>query len=232
MALDIGVARITYGTVLPALRRDLSLSFFEAGALSAVNLAAYLLGTLIAPRLGRIASMRALARWGHAVFALGALASALAPEVLTLALGRVLTGLGAGVGLLAVFVVVFEQTRPGSRSVVSVGVWSGIGVAIVASGLAAPWLLGEPGSWRWAFGVGAILAGFVAWEVGRRPATMPRAAGALGTGPVAQALAPRSATAWLGLFGAYFMFGVGYIAYSTFMGGRLAAAQADTATIV
>lgn len=61
---------------------------------------------------------------------------------------------------------------------------------------------------------------------------MPRAAGALGTGPVAQALAPRSATAWLGLFGAYFMFGVGYIAYSTFMGGRLAAAQADTATIV
>ncbi|MDB5558583.1 MAG: hypothetical protein JWQ36_1517, partial [Enterovirga sp.] len=28
------------------------------------------------------------------------------------------------------------------------------------------WLLGEPGSWRWAFGVGAILAGFVAWESG------------------------------------------------------------------
>jgi predicted MFS family arabinose efflux permease len=231
MALDIGVARITYGTVLPALRRDLDLSFFEGGALSAANLAAYLAGTLLAPYLGRFAAMPALARWGHAVFAVGALANGLAPDIATLALGRVLTGLGAGVGLLALFVVVFERTRPEARAVVSAAVWSGIGVAIVVSGLAVPFLLAEPGNWRWAFCLPALLGIVVAWEVGR---TQPsgRLAGGASDRADAQLSRTRAGQAWLGLFGAYFMFGVGYIAYSTFVGGRLAAAEASVGTVV
>ncbi len=232
MALDIGVARITYGTVLPALRRDLDLSFFEGGALSAANLAAYLAGTLVAPHLGRFAAMPTLARWGHAVFAVGALANGVAPDVATLALGRVLTGLGAGVGLLALFVVVFERTRPEARAVVSAAVWSGIGVAIVASGLAVPFLLAEPGNWRWAFCLPALLGIAVAWEVGRTAPAGRIALASPAEGSGAHPSGTRAGQAWFGLFGAYFMFGVGYIAYSTFVGGRLAAAGANVGTVV
>ena len=232
MALDIGVARIAYGTVLPALRRDLDLTFFAGGALAAANLAAYLAGTLAAPRLGRVLPMAALARWGHGAFAFGALATGLAPDIATFALGRVLTGLGAGVGLLALFVVVFERTGSELRAVVSAAVWSGIGVAIVASGLAAPLLLGQPGAWRWVFGISALLALAVAREVGRIFPSGRIAAGT--TSPEVASVVPDVSLglAWLGLFGAYFMFGVGYIAYSTFVGGRLAAANADTTRIV
>ncbi|MGA0595956.1 YbfB/YjiJ family MFS transporter [Enterovirga sp. CN4-39] len=232
MALDIGVARISFGTVLPALRRDLDLTFFAGGALSAANLAAYLAGTLLAPYFGRYASMSALARWGHVVFAFGALANGLASDIPTLAVGRVLTGLGAGVGLLALFVVVFERTRPDLRPVVSTAVWAGIGTAIIASGLSAPFLLHEPGDWRWAFCLPALLALLVAWEVGRghrigTTAGRPRQGHTDSTSP-----ASRPWPSWLGLFGAYFMFGVGYIAYSTFVGGRLAQANAPMATVV
>ena len=229
MALDIGVARIAYGTVLPALRRDLDLSFLLGGVLSAANLAAYLAGTLLAPLLARRVSMPALARWGHAVFAAGALATGIAADVHVLALGRGLTGLGAGIGLLALLVVVFERTRPDLRPVVSAAVWSGIGLAIVLSGLAAPILLSDAGNWRWAFLVSACLCLLVVYEVGRLPGT---------TGVVrqpskeARPLRPRPIPAWIGLFGAYFMFGVGYIAYSTFVGGRLAAAQAPIGTVI
>ena len=233
MALDIGVARIAYGTVLPALRRDLDLTFFAGGALAAANLAAYLAGTLAAPRLGRVLPMAALARWGHGAFAFGALATGLAPDTATFALGRVLTGLGAGIGLLALFVVVFELTARELRPVVSAAVWSGIGVAIVASGLSAPLLLGQAGAWRWVFGVSALLAVVVAWEVGRiSPAAGVAAETPVPTMPPSEMPDPWSGSAWLGLFGAYFMFGVGYIAYSTFVGGRLAAANAGMATIV
>ena len=65
MGLDIGVSRITYGTILPALSRDLGFGYVTGGALSAANLAAYLAGTLAAPSLGRRYGMRALARWGY-----------------------------------------------------------------------------------------------------------------------------------------------------------------------
>ena len=229
MALDIGVARITYGTVLPALRRDLDLSFLAGGVLSAVNLAAYLAGTLVAPRLPQRIPMRSLARWGHLVFAAGAAANGIAPDIVTLGFGRVLMGAGAGVGLLALFVIVFERTRSDLRPVVSAAVWSGIGLAIVLSGLAAPVLLGAAGSWRGAFLLSSVLALVVAVEVGRLPpssAEIPR------LGAPQSGARSRPAWAWIGLFGAYFMFGVGYIAYSTFVGGRLAAAHAPMGIVV
>ena len=173
--------------------------------------------------------MPALARWGHAAFAVGALATGAAPDLLVLALGRVLTGLGAGIGLLALLVVVFERTRPDLRPVVSAAVWSGIGLAIVLSGLVAPILLDEAGRWRWAFLVSGLLCAAVVYEVGRLP---PPTGAVLPPVQEARPLRPRPVLAWIGLFGAYFMFGVGYIAYSTFVGGRLAAAQSPVGTVV
>ena len=46
IGLDVGVARITYGVVLPAFARDLQLSLTAAGLLGTLHLIGYLLGTL------------------------------------------------------------------------------------------------------------------------------------------------------------------------------------------
>ena len=231
MGLDIGVARITYGTILPALSRDLGLDYVTGGLLSSVNLAAYLAGTLAAPRLGGRFGMRRLASLGHLGFAAGALLCGAATEIGVLAIGRILMGFGAGVGLLALFVVVFGATAPSRRSAVSALVWSGIGFAIVLGGAAAPWLLLPGGWWRLSLLVPALAAVGVGLAF-RREVVPAEAAVPAAPAPAADGRSGSSLLRHLPLAGAYLMFGVGYITYSTFAGSRLAASGAPTSAVV
>ncbi len=229
MALDIGVSRITYGTILPALSRDLGLDYATGGLLGAANLAAYLAGTLAAPSLGRRFGMRRLASVGHLGFAAGALLCGAAGGIPLFAAGRVIMGFGSGIGLLALFVLIFASVPTERRPVASAFVWGGIGFSVILSGLAAPWLL-EPGGW-WRLSLfGPALAGLavglsvarpVAAHAGPPPASAMPAAGA--AGPLRHHLP---------LAAAYFMFGAGYIAYATFAGAKLAAEAAPLSVVV
>jgi fucose permease len=78
VGLDIGVARITYGVVLPAFARDLHLSLTAAGLLGTLHLFGYLLGTLASPsvntKVGALASPSRLAELtsGRWIFLLAA----------------------------------------------------------------------------------------------------------------------------------------------------------------
>src|SRR6185312_17540492 len=72
----------------------------------------------------------------------------------------------AGVGLVALFVVVFARTPASLRPMVSTMIWSGIGLALVATGVLLPYELGA-GQWRHAFLVAAVLG--VAVTIGLRP---------------------------------------------------------------
>ncbi|MEO5758079.1 MAG: YbfB/YjiJ family MFS transporter [Mesorhizobium sp.] len=226
MALDIGIARLTYGAVLPGLAADLDLSFTGAGVLSAVNLAGYLLGTLVAPRLGKTHGMQWLASAGHAAVACGAAVTALAAEPIVLGIGRALMGTGAGVGLLALFVIVFARTPVRFRAAASTMIWSGIGLALVLNGVLLSHLLGA-GEWRRAFFFAAILG--VAVTAGLRPGRRGEAlpANAQSASRVEEQTRRTDARRWIPLFSSYFMFGVAYIAYSTFAGARLAASGAS-----
>ena len=69
IGLDVGVARITYGVVLPAFARDLQLSLIAAGLLGTLHLFGYLLGTLALPSLNTKLDALALCRASHFVFA-------------------------------------------------------------------------------------------------------------------------------------------------------------------
>jgi len=51
IGLDVGVARITYGVVLPAFARDLQLNLTATGLLVTLHLIGYLLGTVASPLL-------------------------------------------------------------------------------------------------------------------------------------------------------------------------------------
>lgn len=132
IALNVGMHRFTYGVMLPALRRDLDLDYLASGSLNAIHLAAYLAGTLFAPRLVRRFGATKLSVRAHGVVVIGALVCAVAPSmpvfgVAVLGIGRVATGLGAGAAILSVLVIAFAAVSAVRRPVVSALVWSGMG---------------------------------------------------------------------------------------------------------
>jgi predicted MFS family arabinose efflux permease len=233
IALNVGIARFTYGVMLPALQRDLALAYFGGGALNAVHLLGYLAGTLAAPMLARRLGMPLLSRYAHALVALGALLCAIAPGgasagPVLMALGRLGTGLGAGAGIVAILVIVFAAVPAASRSLASALVWSGMGFAVVLSGLAAGPLVEGAYGWRAAFAVSAAIAALLALVF---PPRGVRADGAEPAAAARRGLRQFLRARWLFLVGAYFMFGGGYIAWSTFAGARLAAIGAPLAEV-
>ena len=216
--LDVGVARITYGVALPVLARDLQLDLTGAGLLGTIHLIGYLLGTLASPALNAKLGARALCRGGHFAFACAMLVCGLTSDITTMAASRFVAGLGAGFGVFSIFLIVFDATEPGKRSAVGSLAWSGIGVAIVASGLASGAIL-DGGAWRLSFIVPAALALAVAAFIPRTaPAAraQPKAADAS-----ASRLAALTSAKWIFLNAAYFLFGAGYISYATFAGVML-----------
>jgi len=234
IALNVGIARFTYGVMLPSLRRDLGLDYLASGSLNAIHLAGYLIGTLIGPSLGKRMAAWRMSRNAHLLIVAGALACAFAPVNLSgfyvLAAGRLATGIGAGVGILATFVIVYEAVSATQRPLVSALVWGGMNVAIVGSGLCVGYLLETSIGWRVSFLFAAVVAFAVAFAF--PPAHMRHEKGGVvlpGENAAAtpeRMLSPR----WLFLTLAYFFFGIGYLAYSTFAGVRLSAIGASAFT--
>jgi MFS family permease len=230
MGIDIGVARLTYGAVLPEGIRDLHLTYTSAGILGASNLAAYLLGNLVAPHLGRRFGMPRLAFFGHAAVAVGVAISGVAYEPTLLGVGRILMGGGAGVGIVAMIVLLFEAA-PSQRHLTSPGIWAGIGLAAIATGLTLQYTLNGPGHWRYAFLGSAAVAVLLTFRF--QPGALRKIERKATAAENVQkdALRTTGVLAWMPLFAAYFMFGVAYIAYATFVGARLAAEGAPLSLI-
>ena len=235
IALHVGLARFTYGVMLPAIRRDLGLDYLGSGNLNAVHLAGYLIGTLAAPSIMARTGSRRLSVWAHALVAAAASVCAVAPESTlvgstVMGLGRFGTGLGAGAGIVAIFVIVFGAVPARLRPLTSAVVWSGMGVAIIGSGLAVPLLLGPAVGWRCAFAVSAALALAVAF--GFPPKTSGMAAVPLADVAATPFASRRVLTMqWLFLLGTYLAFGIAYVAYSTFAGAQLAAMNAPALVV-
>lgn len=211
-AVALGLARFAYALLLPPMRADLGWSFTLAGAMNAANALGYLAGALLAPVVGSRYGLRATFRGGMVLTAAALLACALFSQSGPLLALRFLAGLGgalvfvSGGGLAALA----ARAHP-SRGSALLGVfYGGCGLGIVASALALPPLL--PGGWRaaWvALGVGALLClALSARTVARLPDRAPPA-------PTGSAPAPLRPLRWA--LAAYACFGVGYIAYMTFI---------------
>jgi predicted MFS family arabinose efflux permease len=214
IGLDVGVARITYGVVLPAFARDLQLSLTAAGLLGTLHLIGYLLGTLASPSLNAKVGALALCRASHFVFACAMLVCGLTSDTM-MAAGRFVAGVAAGFGVFSIFLIVFDATEPEKRSTAGSLVWSGIGVAIIASGLASGLIL-DGGGWRLSFVVPAALALAVAVFIPHTVSSarvQPKAADASPS-----RLAELTSASWIFLLAAYFLFAAGYISYTTFAG--------------
>ena len=228
-AISLGMARFSYGMLLPPMREDLAWSYTLAGAMNTANALGYLLGAMALPRL--------LRRWDAVqVFMGGAVLtsvfmgmSGFFSRAEPLLLQRVLAGLSsawvfvAG-GLLA--------ARLGNLHAPSAGwllglYYGGTGWGIIFSALALPPVMaqaaaqGEAHPWVWAWwGLSAVcaLCCLAMWWPLKRCAAWQRASW-WSPNPEPNASAPK-AFAWPSLSYAlvgYGLFGVGYIGYMTFV---------------
>lgn len=215
-AAVIGLARFAYALVLPAMRNDLHWSYAQAGALGAANALGYLAGALL--------TMRLVQRWGNRrlfVVGLALTAVALVAGGLTHDHGaqlgwRALAGVGAagtficGGVLAGTLTLTFGgKVRPGLGVTVF---FAGGGLGILASGVALPfWLAatgdgGWPGTW---LAMGAVaLAVTIAGAEAARHIAEPGRRDQRATWPVRD---------YRALLASYLLFGLGYIAYMTFI---------------
>ena len=221
-AVSLGLARFSYALLLPPMRADLGWSYLTSGAMNTVNAAGYLVGALLVPAgLRRFGARRLLLGGGVAsALLLAAHGVVLADSALYLLRG--LTGVASAAtfvcgGLLAARLS-GRASLPGYGSAPSAGLvlgvyYGGTGVGIVLSALMVPPLASLPGAhaWQWA------------WVALGSAALLATAITALATQDLDQAGAARSPHTrfrWASLgFGllSYFMFGLGYIGYMTFV---------------
>jgi predicted MFS family arabinose efflux permease len=237
-AVSLGLARFSYALLLPTMRAELGWSYFTAGAMNTVNAAGYLAGALAAPWLiARLGARATFVGGGVAAAALIALHGVVAADGLLYAL-RGATGVASAAifvsgGLMAARMGLRDDLGPGITSSLVLGLYyGGTGLGIVASAALVPPLValtalqaGRPG-WQWAWmALGALALAATAAMAWRAPAAAKQESAARPTARVD----PRPFA--YGLAG-YFMFGLGYIGYMTFIVTLLREQALSTGTVI
>ena len=216
-AVAIGLARFAYALLLPSMRADLHWSFATAGAMSTANALGYLAGALLAAVVARRYGTRRVFVASLGVTVLALLATGGTGNTMVLVALRAVAGASgaitfiAGAGLVAAAASAISPHRAATL----LGIYyAGGGAAIVASGLAIPYLLAATSptdGWRWGWvmlgGLGAVAFG-VATPVALASAEPPAPPAADRRWPA------RHLGAVLVSYG---LFGAGYIAYMTFI---------------
>jgi len=210
-----GFGRFSYPVLLPSLREDLLSSYGAAGFIGTLNVASYLVGSIVVMVLSmRIAGHRLMAL-GLTMTTIALVILATAQSVTQLAIGMAVAGLGgAGVWVPApgVATTLFPLER---RGVASGASGAGIGVCmLIASQLArvAPRWWGDE-SWRevwWVMAAITALAVIAVWTLLRPPP-----APASPEPPTFDAL--RSVPRWPAIASAYACFGLAYVLYVSYL---------------
>ncbi|GAC1413717.1 MAG: MFS transporter [Candidatus Velthaea sp.] len=223
---DIGLARLGYGVFLPSICSNFSDPCAFAGALSATHLAGYLIGTLGGPPIVRRFGTKHAAVASLAGVSVGLALSAAMPTLATLAAARVLTGVAAGINIVALVALVLAAVPLERRGAASGWLFGGLGAGIILCGIGAPFAEG-PSAWRIAHAVMALFTAIVTIGLaGLEDAGSPARTDA--RFELRTILDPRG---MLFLVVAYAGFGFGYISYATFAGTLLAQRHATHAQI-
>jgi predicted MFS family arabinose efflux permease len=219
-AVALGVTRFAYALLLPPMRTDLQWSYTLAGAMNTANAIGYLAGALLTPRLLRAVDPARLLVGGSLAAAVLSAATGFLLAPGPLLVQRVLAGAVSAVLFVAgsVLAARLGSLQPARGGLLLGLYYGGTGLGIVLSALLVPPLLeaarGQPHGWAWAWWLLALLcalaAAVLAW-----PARVLRDAAAV---PAASVRGNRfDWPRFVPALAAYFMFGVGYIGYMTFV---------------
>ncbi|WP_289018057.1 YbfB/YjiJ family MFS transporter [uncultured Ornithinimicrobium sp.] len=225
--VSLGLARFAYALLLPEMSAELGWTWSQAGALNTANAAGYLAGALVAAPTARALGTGRAFLLGSAVCTAALLLTALTGTYGVLLLARAAAGAGGAWAFVLGAALVAAAGAEGTprRAALMLGLYyGGAGGGMTLAGLLVPWVLDRaPGSAVDVPGAG----GLVGWQLGW---VALAALGALATVVAAGALrstadpAPPSAEhrrwdrgriGWLS--GGYTFFGLGYIAYLTFV---------------
>jgi predicted MFS family arabinose efflux permease len=225
-AVSLGLARFSYALLLPPMREDLGWSYALSGLMNAANAAGYLIGAMSLPALTARLGARRLLILGSVLAALFmALHGAVRSDGAMLAV-RTATGVASGFvfasgGLLAARLAT-QATPLGLSPGLILGIYyGGAGWGIVLSALCVPLFVDDllpglmatggvsawPAAWGALAGLAVLAALWMCWAV-PRSAAEPAAQRGSGEAAVGQLA--------FGIAG-YFLFGVGYIGYMTFI---------------
>lgn len=224
----LGLARFSFGVLLPPMSEDLGLSYFQRGALGAGYFVGYLVTVLAAPKAAARIGYRATITSGLALIAatLGALGAA---DGFSMALVLYsITGVGSGAANIPLMALISFWFAPSVRGTAMGLVIGGNGLGIIFSGLLVPVVAAAAGAsgWRWAWIMLAAVSGLVALLAGVLLRDDPVAKGLSMIGnqgrskpPPAEArgLSARERGVLAHLGGIYFLFGATYMVYGTFV---------------
>src|SRR3546814_128799 len=220
-AVAVGFARFGYALILPAMKTDLELNYAQAGWLNTANALGYLLGALLTIYFVARIGNRRLFVAGLALTTLALLANGLTHDFQLLTVYRFLAGFGAAGAFICGGVL---SGVLGTRAIVIF--FSGGGIGMLATGALLPWLFdyAGPAAWPWAWiGSGGICIPLsIAAIIAMRTIAEPSASGGNAAWPWHPCLPE---------FTAYFLFGLGYIAYMPFIVAWLRQSHIQTVSI-
>ncbi|MFT5111523.1 MAG: MFS family permease [Parasphingorhabdus sp.] len=217
-AVSNGFARFAYGLILPSMQQELAWSFTAAGWINTTNAIGYLIGALLALRyVQRLGAGRVFVL-GMVLTSVALICSGLTRELWLLSLFRIFAGIGSAPVFIAGGVLVSSLFQNNSsRSALAIAIYfGGGGLGMLLTGLVIPLMLDRLGSSAWPqtwlfLGVASTISLLPAvWAVRaiRQQPDEPK------DGKASRGL---KVTRILPALTAYFMFGVGYFVYMTFL---------------
>ncbi len=218
-AISLGMSRFSYALLLPPMRADLDWSYLLAGSMNTCNALGYLLGALATPALMRRCGVQQILIGGSILTGVFMLLSGVVIDANMLLLQRLLAGMASALvfiagGLLAARLGSLHPRRAGFL----IGLYyGGTGFGIIAAAFlvpatqAAALAQGMAHTWQWAW---LALGGMclLATAMMALPASSIDGSAAAAGAQQRFPIRPFG----FGLAG-YFMFGVGYIGYMTFV---------------
>lgn len=211
LAIAMGIGRFAFTPILPMMQEDLGVSLPEGGWLASANYLGYFVGALsaIGMRVKPVSAIRA----GLLIIGLSTLGMALEHEFWLWLVLRLLAGIASAWVLVFVSSLALGRLSALGHSQLGGVVYAGVGVGIVAAGMACLALMGlrASSSDAWiTLGLAALGASGLIWR-SIQPATPP------GESPKSEAESTVwSAQCWW-LVLCYGAFGFGYIIPATFL---------------
>ena len=223
----LGLARFSFGMLLPGMRVGLGLAFSQMGFISTANFAGYLFSVALAPALIRRFRPRATVIAGLLLVAGGMLGIGCSDSYAAVVVLYALIGIGGGFANIPVMVLVSHWFRREQRGRAAGLMVMGNGTAIIFAGWLIPLLNGgaEGSSWRSSWLLLGVICLGVTVVVGLLLRNDPADLDLQPVGKL-QPLAPEAVAAreqggharilvHLGLL--YLLFGATYMVYGTFI---------------
>lgn len=155
IAVTYGMARFSWGLMLPAISADIPLSPQQAGLLSACSFVAYCLTILAAASLAQRFGPRSVALLASLCAVAGLVLLACAASPLWLAAGLFIAGLSSGLASPALAAAVSQRVNAARQPQINTLINAGTSAGII---LSVPILNMTPGGWRAACLLFALLA--------------------------------------------------------------------------